>query len=403
MATKTISWNSGTGNITVTYDGSGDGTAVITSSDNDLYEARSQQITFQTTAGSPQVTRTVTITQAAKINYATRYFTFVPLEASTFTFTNHGSGNDIQYSIDEGSTWVSLASATASPSVAAGSKIMWKSTRTPGNASGDYGVGTFSSTGRFDVEGNAMSLLFGDDFIGKVSLSGKRGALGTLFEGCTTIVDASNMKLPATTTVFNCYFRMFKNCTSLVGAPELPATTLTGIEVYYEMFYGCTSLTTAPNLPATTLTTYCYYNMFQNCSALTTVQETLPATTLQQSCYSSMFHGCSSLVVAPKLPATTLQTSCYYAMFRFCSSLTTAPELPAETLVTNCYYNMFYGCTNLNYIKCLATDISATGCTTNWVSQVAANGTFIKDASMTGWTTGNSGIPTGWTVETASS
>jgi hypothetical protein len=66
MATKTIAWNSGSGNITVTYTGSGDGTAIITSSDNNLYEERSQQITFQTTAGSPQRTVTVTVAQAAK-------------------------------------------------------------------------------------------------------------------------------------------------------------------------------------------------------------------------------------------------------------------------------------------------------------------------------------------------
>lgn len=66
MATKTIAWNTGTGNITVVYGGSGDGTATITSSDNNLYEARSQQITFQTTAGSPQRTVTVTVAQAAK-------------------------------------------------------------------------------------------------------------------------------------------------------------------------------------------------------------------------------------------------------------------------------------------------------------------------------------------------
>ena len=60
---------------------------------------------------------------------------------------------------------------------------------------------------------------------------------------------------------------------------------------------------------------------------------------------------------------------------------------------------MFKDCTNLNYIKCLATDISATGCTTDWVSGVAATGTFVKDPSMSSWTVDSvSGIPTGWTV-----
>ena len=58
-------------------------------------------------------------------------------------------------------------------------------------------------------------------------------------------------------------------------------------------------------------------------------------------------------------------------------------------------------CESLNYIKCLATDISATNCTNGWVSGVAATGTFVKASSMTSWTTGTSGIPTGWTVQNA--
>jgi hypothetical protein len=67
-------------------------------------------------------------------------------------------------------------------------------------------------------------------------------------------------------------------------------------------------------------------------------------------------------------------------------------------LVSNCYQNMFGGCTNLNSITCLATNISATNCTSNWVSGVAASGTFTKAANMSSWTTGASGIPTGWTT-----
>ena len=59
---------------------------------------------------------------------------------------------------------------------------------------------------------------------------------------------------------------------------------------------------------------------------------------------------------------------------------------------------MFNGCTNLNSITCLATDISASSCTTNWLKNVAATGTFYKASSMTSWESGVSGIPTGWTV-----
>ena len=63
---------------------------------------------------------------------------------------------------------------------------------------------------------------------------------------------------------------MFKGCTGLTTAPELPATTLATF-CYREMFYGCTSLTTAPELPATTLAFHCYRDMFNGCSKLSKV------------------------------------------------------------------------------------------------------------------------------------
>ena len=128
----------------------------------------------------------------------------------------------------------------------------------------------------------------------------------------------------------------------------------------------------------------------------------LPVTALTDYCYNYMFRGCTGLTTAPALPATTLATSCYSFMFEDCSSLTTAPELPATTLADWCYEYMFHGCTSLNYIKCLATDISADDCTDDWVYGVSSTGTFVKDDNMTGWTTGTSGIPSGWTVQGAS-
>lgn len=66
MATKVISWGTGTGDITLTYNGQGDGTISISSDANNLYEARSKTITVKTTDGS-NIQRTVTIKQAAKV------------------------------------------------------------------------------------------------------------------------------------------------------------------------------------------------------------------------------------------------------------------------------------------------------------------------------------------------
>ena len=114
-----------------------------------------------------------------------------------------------------------------------------------------------------------------------------------------------------------------------------------------------------------------------------------------------MFNDCTSLINAPELPATTLAVSCYYNMFNGCTSLTTAPVLPATTLVSSCYYKMFNGCTSLSSVTCLATNISASSCLTEWLKDVATNGTFTKASSMTGWTSGEDGIPSGWTIQNA--
>ena len=122
----------------------------------------------------------------------------------------------------------------------------------------------------------------------------------------------------------------------------------------------------------------------------------LPATTLRDDCYQSMFMECYSLETPPAIPATTLANNCYHSMF--CStSITSAPALPATTLAQNCYAAMFRDCQNISYIKCLATNLSAQDCLIYWVDNISPTGTFVKKAGVT-WPTGNSGIPSGWTV-----
>ena len=260
----------------------------------------------------------------------------------------------ISISTDNGTTWTNVASTTATngatlATLNTGDKLLVKGSNKV-YANGSY-YNCFTSTGNFNVEGNIMSLLYGDDF-----------------ENQTTLTTTTN------TYIFS---SLFRGCTKLGSAANfvLPATTLTKATYCYErMFYGCTSLTTAPALPATTLANYCYRNMF---------------------------YGCTSLTTAPALPATTLTNSCYYYMFTNCSSLTTAPALPATTLIANCYAAMFRGCSSLNYIKAMFTTTPSSTYTQNWVQNVNSTGTFVKNSSATWSVTGVHGIPTGWTVQTA--
>ena len=117
-------------------------------------------------------------------------------------------------------------------------------------------------------------------------------------------------------------------------------------------------------------------------------------------CFQDFFSGSTGLQEAKNiiLP-NNITPSVYMYMFAGCTSLTTAPVLPAATINKgNVYANMFNGCSKLNYIKCLATNISGSYCTTNWLAGVSATGTFVKAANMSGWSTGVSGIPSGWTV-----
>ena len=296
-----------------------------------------------------------------------KYLTIEALEDGLeFDYDNNSCY--LQYSYDE-KTWTSYVKGQY-PILNTGEKIYLKGSFVPGQ--NRYGVGYMNiENKKFNVSGNIMSLLFGDEAEGKTDLTGYDNCFDCLFYE-TPLVDASKLLLPATILAPYCYQSLFCACDYLIGIPELPATTLAE---------GC------------------YCDMFDCCTSLTTVPE-LPATTLAEDCYDCMFLSCTSLTAAPELPATTLAKDCYAWMFEDCSSLTTAPELPATTLAEDCYYSMFNGCSNLNYIKMLATDISANNCLNSWVDGVSSTGTFVKNAAATWNVTGVNGIPEGWTVET---
>ena len=297
----------------------------------------------------------------------------------TVNSSQTGLGKSIEYSTDL-TNWTSVTdewedNASSFITLSQGQKVYLRGTNSKyANSLSVYDE--FYCTQNFSLSGNIMSLIYGSNFVGQ-----------------TTLND---------TYTFICMFRSNGSKLNSITNLVLSATTLTGY-CYYYMFSGCTGLTSIPSglLPATTLANYCYNYMFQGCTGLTSIPSgLLPATTLTPNCYDSIFRNCTNLTSVPSdlLPATTLVDNCYRNMFYGCSSLTTAPDLPATTLVSNCYYQMFYHCGQLNSIKCLATNISARGCTQNWVNGVSSSGTFYKDASMSSWRNGTSGIPTGWTV-----
>lgn len=169
------------------------------------------------------------------------YLTFKALENGTFSFNgNPYYEYPIQYSLDSGTTWSTASSAVTTPTIQSGNTVMWKG---EGFTSGDAKrIGTFSSTGRFTVQGNAMSLRYGDNFSDKYNAVGFQ----SLFSGCTGLTSAENMILPSSSTTQGCYYEMFYGCTSLTTAPDLPANISNsrsgGKSAYNKMFQGCSSL-----------------------------------------------------------------------------------------------------------------------------------------------------------------
>ena len=344
------------------------------------------------------------------------YLRFTATENTEITFSQDG----LDYSID-GGAWKTMT-ANIAASVPASSYIIFRGECTPTSSNG---IGTFSATGKFNVSGNIMSLLFGNDFTDKVSLAGKDYAFHKLFFKNTKVVDATNLVMPATILSDSCYRRFFSGCSSLnaVSHNLLPATTLTNY-CYAEFFYNCSSLTESPLLPATNLAPYCYYTAFQSCG-LSKLPE-LPATIMVEHCYDTMFNYVNANIpdnylpstqLAPYcycamfansynrkktmdiLPATTLASHCYDTMFINNDSITEAPILPAETLIDNSYSYILFGCNNLSKVVAKFTTTPSSSYTYNWLPNITA--TFYKNPNAT-WdqtiSRGSSTVPSNWTI-----
>ena len=316
--------------------------------------------------------------------YDFQYFTTVALEDGTISFNIFSSiGTNIitsiSYSKDEGKTWITTNNVNDKEenlvidvSVSEGDNVLWKGSAKQlayyDESNDEFLNSFFSSDCEFDVMGNVMSLLYGDNFVGEITIQEECCFFGLFCdyyngEKECLVVNANNLKLPAKTLAKRCYSYMFNGCTLLTTAPELPATTLAN-GCYSNMFSECASLTSAPQLSATTLTQDCYQSMFEGCTSLTSAPQ-LPATTLAQDCYGGMFAGCTSLTFAPELPTTTLADYCYNYMFANCTSLISAPELPSTTLAEGCYCYMFTECTNLTSVPELSATTLANYCYQN--------------------------------------
>lgn len=162
MATTTKTWSTGTGSVTIQYNGQGDGQLTITSDPNSLYEARSMQIKVKTTDDS--IERIVTIQQAAKVRIDIS--TAVVTVSGTYTYsgaaktptptvTLNGStvpsiGYDVSYSdnINAGTATVTVTGKNEYTGSASGTFTINKASRTISFGNTYYVQNTSTTTTR---------------------------------------------------------------------------------------------------------------------------------------------------------------------------------------------------------------------------------------------------------------
>lgn len=318
---------------------------------------------------SPEQTRTGELYEAESddcIDFSARYFTIESLEDSNvITINVHSSttGNTAYYSTDSGSSWTAIASGSGSKSIAtinSGDTIWIKATSSTSGQQAkwatDYNKNSyFNSTKAYKVYGNAMSLLVGENFATADTITETFALCGIFYGGnnASNLIQAKNLVLPATTVTRSSYNGLFRGCAKLESCPAI-----------------------------------------------------LPALRLYQDTYSSMFEGCRSLPEGPEIMATTIDsTGATTAMGRmFCmdrksmvtAAMTKSPVLRITNVIGNAYKEMFKGNGNITEITILAegTNLSFD----NWLSNTPVVGVINKKTATT-FTSGASGLPSGWTTE----
>lgn len=352
--------------------------------------------------------------------------TAVILSAGNFTLRSQDSSisKTIEYKKNSGSwTSVNITTAATNINVEAGDKLSFR-----GN-NDTYAEGTVEnikfdngSTCKYFIYGNIMSLITQDNFGANLQLLTPY-TFSSLFANASGLTDASNLILPATYLSQGCYSRMFYGTSFRYPPKRLPATNLPA-NAYTEMFAFNEFLEEAPILDAKMAGTQACYAMFSGCKALdyapsilignmsgdraceemfkdTGIKKIpyLGITMLSSYCCAGMFAGCKEATEFPfEMPYADLQPYCYANMFSGCTNMVVSPKLLMETPANYAYSGMFRGCTALTAVTCYLSS-TANNVTSNWLADVVPaagkEGYIYKNPAAT-YSTGNSGIPTGW-------
>lgn len=197
------------------------------------------------------------ITEGSKAEQIIPYVTFKAEEEQKFKMTTSGNYtiSGLQYSVKNGK-WQDVVANTEITFGGENGDLRLRGTNPYGTANyaNDYSTITFINNVNVTCTGDIRTLLDWKNY---------------------NIVKTDNAR-------FCCLFR---ECSVLTSAPELPAEILADW-CYACMFANCTSLTSAPKLPATKLENLCYSGMFIGCSRLSSVTMLAPSDQISGSSFN---------------------------------------------------------------------------------------------------------------------
>lgn len=204
------------------------------------------------------------------IDYSKEYLTIESLADNNrilWKLNGDMAAKTIEWSTDK-TNWTSVTATTRTliTTLNTGDKIYIKGSNASYGATwGKYNY--FASDREFNVYGNIMSLIHGDNFIGNNTLSGQCNFYFMFYN--SKVVDASNLILPNACQAHT-YSNMFNGCTSLINVPLMQQTT-TAYQSNVGMFNGCSSLLDGPILLASSIDAYSYQSMFNGCTLLRSI------------------------------------------------------------------------------------------------------------------------------------
>ena len=121
-----------------------------------------------------------------------------------------------------------------------------------------------------------------------------------MFRGCSSIVTPPTFINVALTAGAGSMNDMFKNCSSMTSVPSMNVGSVSA-NSFWSAFYGCTSITDASpiKLNAVNMFSNCYRAMFSGCTGLVTAPEIMGTDFSNvgsgNGCFNSMFINCTAL------------------------------------------------------------------------------------------------------------